>query len=946
MKIETVRPDDQQPGPGDPGEKAPNRGFWAARDLPTVFWLLLLITATFVHRDLPEPRWLLIHLLFLGALTHAILVWSQYFSFALLRSRATIAQRRQQTIRLVLANGGAALVMVSVPYVWWPITWLGAAALIVAVIWHGVSIYRRARISLAGKFSRTVYYYVSAAAILVAGAGIGAWMVRGNAPDSLVLSHALLNVLGWIGLTVAGTVVTLWPTVLRTKADDAAPLGAIRALPVLAASVVIAGAGAAVDLLPVLALGLFGYLGGLAILGVSLWRAARRATPHTFSSISMGAALLWWAGSVAVIAVGSIVTMASGMGLGAIRTLMDSVVPYLAAGFGAQILLGALSYLVPVVLGGGPAAVRLGTAAFERYGVLRVVVANSALIVCALPVTSLMRVAASALYLVAMASFLVIMMTAMRTQRRAKASGAARERIETPTLRGSAPSGRPSRSGQATAGLLTVVLTTAAFAAVEPGSLGPSAAPEAEPNAPVLTVEVEALDMAFSPSEIEVPVGTRLVIELVNADPSQVHDLRVSNGAASSRLAPGAEETIDVGVITESLEGWCAIVGHRQMGMVMEIIAVDSDGSAVATTPDETEREPGTDDAHGGHTTGPIDLNADPGDEFEPFDAVLPPLPDDDGPVTHEYTFTVEDTLVEVAPGVTQTLWTYNGTAPGPTLHGRVGDRFEITFVNEGTIGHSIDFHAGALAPDEPMRTIQPGESLTYHFTAERSGIWMYHCGTMPMTAHIANGMHGAVVIEPEGLPDVDHSYVLVQAEYYLGPDGAEADMDKIQAERADLVAFNGYANQYVHRPLEVRTGDRARFWVLNVGPNRASSFHIVGGQFDSVWFEGAYLLEPSEDSGAQALGMQAAQGGFVELEFPEAGHYTFVSHIMIDAERGAMGTVRVTDRRQATGVCESVNGFPASPTVFAGKPSTSNVRLERVGENDTTCVTRGRPSG
>ena len=125
--------------------------------------------------------------------------------------------------------------------------------------------------------------------------------------------------------------------------------------------------------------------------------------------------------------------------------------------------------------------------------------------------------------------------------------------------------------------------------------------------------------------------------------------------------------------------------------------------------------------------------------------------------------------LREVAPGVTQHLWLYNGSLPGPTLRGRVGDRFVITLVNEGSIGHSIDFHAGALAPDRPMRTIEPGETLTYRFTATRAGIWMYHCSTMPMSAHIANGLFGAVVIEPRDLPPVDRSYVLVQSELYLG---------------------------------------------------------------------------------------------------------------------------------------------------------------------------------
>src|SRR5690606_31750590 len=141
-----------------------------------------------------------------------------------------------------------------------------------------------------------------------------------------------------------------------------------------------------------------------------------------------------------------------------------------------------------------------------------------------------------------------------------------------------------------------------------------------------------------------------------------------------------------------------------------------------------------------------------------------------------------QEIVEEGAPGIRQERWTFGGTAPGPVLRGKVGDTFEITLVNDGTIGHSIDFHAGALAPDEPMRTIQPGESLTYSFTATRSGIWMYHCATMPMSLHVANGMFGAVVIDPPGLPEVDREFLLVQSEFYLGAQGAEADPLKLES--------------------------------------------------------------------------------------------------------------------------------------------------------------------
>src|SRR5690554_6144558 len=118
-----------------PPAQPKNRGFWAMRDIPTVVWLLLTVIAALAHRSLPMPGWLMLHLLLLGAVTHAILVWSQYFSFALLRSRATDADRRRQSIRLILSNAGAAVVIAGVLTHLWPVTLIGAASLIVAVIW-------------------------------------------------------------------------------------------------------------------------------------------------------------------------------------------------------------------------------------------------------------------------------------------------------------------------------------------------------------------------------------------------------------------------------------------------------------------------------------------------------------------------------------------------------------------------------------------------------------------------------------------------------------------------------------------------------------------------------------------------------------------------------------------------------------------------------------------
>ncbi|WP_250448013.1 multicopper oxidase domain-containing protein, partial [Actinotalea sp. C106] len=436
------------------------------------------------------------------------------------------------------------------------------------------------------------------------------------------------------------------------------------------------------------------------------------------------------------------------------------------------------------------------------------------------------------------------------------------------------------------------------------GGFGAPSAAGAEATGRVVEVEVEAQDMRFEPASVEVDAGDELVLVVTNVD-STVHDLVLDSGAASGRIAPGATARVEVGVVGRSLDGWCSVAGHRQMGMVLDVVVRGGAGQATAeqATAGQATAGQATDEhetAQGEDRPGAesaMDLRADPGEGFVPRDPVLDPAPTG---TVHRVTLEVEEVEREVAPGVTQSLWTFGGSAPGPTLRGSVGDTFEITLVNDGSLGHSIDFHAGALAPDEPMRTIEPGESLTYRFTATRAGIWMYHCSTMPMSLHIANGMFGAVIIDPPDLPEVDREYVLVQHELYLGPQGGIADTAKIAAEAPDAVVFNGHATQYVHEPLAVEVDERVRIWVLDAGPSRPSSFHVVGGQFDTVYLEGAYTLGgadgPARDAGAQVLGLHPAQGGFVELALPEAGTYPFVSHAMVDAERGAAGHILVAD--------------------------------------------------
>lgn len=442
--------------------------------------------------------------------------------------------------------------------------------------------------------------------------------------------------------------------------------------------------------------------------------------------------------------------------------------------------------------------------------------------------------------------------------------------------------------GLVTAGAAVVV--GSAVAARQDAAGGFSQAGNVATTGQTVEAQVRVEGMRFIPDTVDINPGDRLLITVDNTS-DQVHDLVLANGASTGRIAAGAQGTLDAGVLAGATEGWCSIAGHRAQGMVFHVTA-----NGVAASTDHA--------GHGGYrasaSSAVVDLSAPLPEGFTPFDAALPPAPAE---TLHRHTFTVTEVPgAYVGAGVTQTRWTFNGMAPGPVLRGKVGDTFEITLVNEGTMSHSIDFHAGIVSPDEVMRSINPGASLVYRFTAEHAGIWLYHCSTAPMSVHLASGMHGAVIIDPDGLPAVDREYVLIQSELYLGTEGGETDADKVSAKAPDLMSFNGVAFQYALTPLEARAGERVRFWVLDAGPSLPSSFHVVGLQFDTVFFEGAYMLGGPEDlgrawrGGSQALGLQPAQGGFVEAVVPAAGSYSVVTHSFADMEKGAQAILRATD--------------------------------------------------
>ncbi len=254
-----------------------------------------------------------------------------------------------------------------------------------------------------------------------------------------------------------------------------------------------------------------------------------------------------------------------------------------------------------------------------------------------------------------------------------------------------------------------------------------------------------------------------------------------------------------------------------------------------------------------------------------------------------------------LSEGVTYEFWSYNGHTPGPFIRLRVGDTFEVRLDNsKAKLTHTVDFHAvtgpgggaGALMAN-------PGEKTAATFKALNPGIYVYHCAAPPIPAHIANGLYGLVLVEPEdGMPKVDREYYVLQSEFYtdgeIGTPGLQAfSSNKGFAEKPEYVVFNGHTQALVdERKLKAKVGETVRLYVGNVGPNLISSFHLIGEIFDRVYKEGS-LAAPGTH--VQTTMIPAGGAAIVEFKIDVPGDYVMVDHSIFRMDRGAVGLLSVT---------------------------------------------------
>ncbi len=318
---------------------------------------------------------------------------------------------------------------------------------------------------------------------------------------------------------------------------------------------------------------------------------------------------------------------------------------------------------------------------------------------------------------------------------------------------------------------------------------------------------------------------------------------------------------------------YCDVPGHRLAGMEGQFL-VTATPSAQVTVEADISRQP-TD---------------------------LPPPIGKRDPKTVRVDLLTVEMEGRLAEGTTFGYWTFNGKVPGPFVRVRVGDTVEVHLKNaaDSNMIHSVDFHA-ATGPGGGAAALQvdPGKEKSMSFKALKPGLYVYHCATPMVAEHIANGMYGLILVEPEeGLPPVDHEFYVMQGEIYTdapyGQHGSqEFSVEKLLAEKPEYFVFNGSVGAITKlHPLHAKVGETVRLYFGVGGPNFTSSFHVIGEIFDKVYNLGGVTSEPLKD--IQTVTVPPGGAVVTEFKLDVPGGYTLVDHALSRAERGLAGMLVV----------------------------------------------------
>jgi nitrite reductase (NO-forming) len=298
------------------------------------------------------------------------------------------------------------------------------------------------------------------------------------------------------------------------------------------------------------------------------------------------------------------------------------------------------------------------------------------------------------------------------------------------------------------------------------------------------------------------------------------------------------------------------------------------------------------------------------------------------GPKTIKVKLDTVEVTGRLADGATYHYWTFNKKVPGPFVRSRVGDTVEVELTNlaDSSERHSVDFHAvtgpsgGAVATDAA-----PGETKSFTFKALKPGLYVYHCAVPLAAQHIANGMYGLILVEPEqGLPPIDREFYIMQGEIYtrepFGTKGKLSEsLEMLLDEQPEYYVFNGAANALTEdNALTAKVGETIRIYFGVGGPNKTSSFHVIGEVFDKAYQLASLTSGPLTD--VQTVSVPPGGAAVVDLTLDVPGEYMLVDHALSRVTRGLVGKLLVEGQQRpeifgntATKIIEQEHREPGS---------------------------------
>jgi len=403
------------------------------------------------------------------------------------------------------------------------------------------------------------------------------------------------------------------------------------------------------------------------------------------------------------------------------------------------------------------------------------------------------------------------------------------------------------------------------------------------------------IDGVINPT-LKADAGDTVNVKLTSGEGAQ-HDIAFPDFGATSEAVSGQGKSVSLSFIADrggSFTYYCVVAGHREAGMEGKFEVTGEPGQAAApvTQPAQSvaETPAAAAPAAGPATLQAADIVRDPADLPAPLEPREPTL----------VRLDLESVELEgqLADGTTFTYWTFNGQVPGPFFRVKLGDTIEVHMKNStsSTMTHSVDFHA-VTGPGggATMTQTAPGQETMFTAKATSPGLFVYHCATPMVADHIANGMYGLILVEPEGgLPVVDREFYVMQGEIYtagkFGETGHQAsDVEKLLNETPEYFVFNGAVGALTEqKPLKANVGETVRIFFGVGGPNFTSSFHVIGEIFDRVYDFASLTSAPLTD--VQTTMVPTGGATMVEFRVDVPGRFILVDHSLSRLQRGLAG--------------------------------------------------------